>query len=159
MRKAAPIKIRSVAADNRITINPVIADEISGKCSVRVSPEGYLSALFFFTIAACFLTYLELLWSGAIIAIAAWTIIPLLLWFDYIEFDGKSLTRIGPIAALRRFINAKPRRLKISDIQLIETQSSWTLKTGGRVFYRYRSEISGSGMFFSVASGAENTGN
>ncbi len=155
MRKAAPIKISGVAADNGISINPVAADKTSGKCSVRVSPEGYLSALLFLTITACFLTYLGFIWSSAIVAIAGWTVIPLLLWFDCVEFDGKNLTRKGPIAVVARFLNAKPQRLKITDIQLVETQSSWTLKTGGRVFYRYRSEISGSEMLFSFASGGK----
>ena len=155
MRKASPIKISGVAADNSLRINPVIADQLSEKCCVRVSPEGYLKALFFFTITACFVIYLGFIWSGAIISIAAWTIIPLLLWFDCVEFDGKSLTRKGPIAAIGRLLSAKLRRLKITDIQLVETQSSWTLKTGGRVFYRYRSEISGSDMLFAFASGGK----
>lgn len=152
MRKAASLKVSNVGLDNSLTINPVIADKINGKCSVRVSPEGYLSALFFFTFVACFLSY-HGFWSGSfIVAIAGWTVIPGLLWFDRLEFDGKSLSRKGPIAAFFGFFSSQPRRLKIADIERIETQSWWTLKTGGRIFYRYRSEIYGSEMLFSFAS-------
>ena len=156
MRKAAPIKISGIAAENGLAITPEIATKVGGKCCVRVSPEEYLGALFFLTICAGFLIYLGFIWSSALIAIVAWTVVPLLSWFDCVEFDGKSLTRKGPIAALGKLFKVAPRRLKITDIQLVETQSSWTLKTGGRVFYRYRSEIYGSETLFSFASGGKN---
>lgn len=155
MREVAPVKISNIAAENGGLANTV-AEQKTVKCRVRVSPGGYFGALFFLSFAAGFLNYLSFHWSGLILLVSAWTILPAMLWFDRIEFDGKSLSRKGFVAFLRRIFNSTPRRLKIAEIERIETHSLWTLSSGGRIYYRYSTEISGNEMSFIFASGGKN---
>lgn len=153
MREANQVKISNT---NGVSANALAADHIAEKCRVRVSPGGYFSILFFLTFAAGFLNYLSYVWSALFLVSAAWTIIPALLWFDRIEFDGKSLTRTGLIAFFGRLLSSSPRRLKLTDIERVETQSLWTLKSGGHVYFRYSTEVSGGGLSFVFASGGKN---
>lgn len=155
MSESAQAKILNISLNKSVHTNPVVANKITQKCSVRASPGGYLSALFLLTFFAGFLNYVGFAWIGLIIAISAWLIVPALMWFDQIEFDGKSLIRKGVIASLVQVFHAAPYRLKIADIEHVETQSVWTLKNGGRVYYRYHTEILGNGMRFSFASGGK----
>ncbi|MEP6923079.1 MAG: hypothetical protein ABI954_01330 [Pyrinomonadaceae bacterium] len=155
MREAIPVKISNVILDQGLATDRTVANKIIGKCSVRVSPSGYFSALFLLTFTAGFLNHLGFVWSGLIAASVAWAIIPMLFWFDRVEFDGKNLTRKGAMALVRGVFNSTPHRLKIADIEHVETQSLWSLKNGGRVYYRYQSEVSGGGMTFSFASGGK----
>lgn len=148
-------KILNVSLDKNVVTNSVAANKITEKCCVRVSPNNYFSGLFLFTLAAGFTNYLGFELLSFVLATAAWTIIPTLLWFDRVEFDGKSLTRKGALAALGKLFKSSPRRLKIGDIEHIETQCGLTLKSGGRVYYRYQSEIFGGGTRFSFASGGK----
>ena len=130
------------------------ATEIARKCRVRASPGGYINVLFFLTFAAGFLAYLELNLTSLMLFVAAWTIIPVLLWFDRIEFDGKSLRRTGAAARLLR-LAGQSARLKIADIETVETNSLRALRNGGQVYYRYRCEIYGDGQSFVFATGGK----
>ncbi len=138
--------------------NAVIAEseakEITGKCRIRASPGGYVNVLFFLTFAAGFLAYLQLNLTSLGLLVAAWTIIPILLWFDRIEFDGKNLRRTGAAARLLR-LAGHSARLKIADIETVETNSLRALRSGGQVYYRYRCEIYGDGQSFVFATGGK----
>ena len=128
------------------------ADEI---VRVRVSPNGYFIALFLLTFICGLLVYLEKDRIGTFIFAVAWLIIPSLFLTDRITFDGKSLARTGILPRLWSKLNKSRRRLKICDIEGIETRSERTLKRGGKVSYRYRTQISGGGLTFVFASGGE----
>ncbi len=122
---------------------------------IRVSPNSYFIALFLATFAAGLLIYLEKDLAGTIIFAASWTISPLLAWTDRIDFDGKKIARKGILPKLWARLNHSKYRLKISDVEQIETQSLRALKRGGNVFYRYRTTVSGKGLRFVLASGGE----
>lgn len=132
------------------------AETFSGERSrVRVSPNDYLIALFPATFFSGFLIYLEKDWAAGALFVAAWAILPVLFCGDRIEFDGKRLVRTGIVPRFWASLNASRSRLKISDIEQIETEARRTLKRGGNVFYRYRTTVRGKNVRFAFASGGE----
>ncbi len=121
--------------------------------SIRVSPEGYLAL-------ACALTFVSFLCLrssqdlSALVTIAlAWIITPLFAFTDRINFDGRTLSRQGVVALIHRLVKGRRLRLPVSEIERIETSAVRTLRRGGRVRYRYRSEVAGDGLRFRFASG------
>jgi tetratricopeptide (TPR) repeat protein len=122
--------------------------------SVRISPGGYLAFAAILTFAS-----LILLRAGrdlaALIGVAlTWIIIPILIAADRITFDGQTLFRRGLVAAFARFIKGRPIELRLADIERAETTAVRTVRRGGRVRYRYRTEVAGKGISFVFASGS-----
>jgi len=132
----------------------VVADsnKITG---IRVSPNGYFAALLLSAFFSAFLIYLEIDWAGLLLFVAGWTLFPVLLWNDRIVFDGKRLTRTGFLPRVWAWLNNFRYRLKLSDVEQVETQSLRALKRGGNVFYRYRTSLQGKNLKFAFASGGE----
>lgn len=122
---------------------------------IRVSPNNYFVALFLLTFASGLLVYLERETWALFLFGAGWTIFPFLAWNDRIVFDGKRLSRAGFLPRLWAKINRSKYRIKIGDIEQIETQSLRALKRGGTVFYRYRTTVLGKGARVRFASGGE----
>jgi len=123
--------------------------------SIRVSPNSYFTALFLATFFSGFLIYLEQDFFGLMLFAAGGFIIPLLAWTDRITFDGKRLTRTGLLPRLWAAGNRSKYRLKISDIEQVESQALRALKRGGNVFYRYRTTLQGKDLKLAFASGGE----
>ncbi|HXH70459.1 MAG TPA: hypothetical protein VNI60_09035 [Pyrinomonadaceae bacterium] len=123
--------------------------------SIRVSPNGYFAALLLSAFFSAFLIYLEIDWAGLLLFVAGWTLFPVMLWTDRIVFDGKRLTRTGLLPRIWAWLNNFRYRLKLSDIEQVETQSLRALKRGGNVFYRYRTSLQGKNLKFAFASGGE----
>ena len=121
--------------------------------SVRVSPGSYLATACVLTFAATLLLRAQHDLASIIIIALAWIITPTLAFTDRISFDGHRLTRRGLIPLLLRFINGRAQRLEIEEIERVETSAVRTLRRGGRVRYRYRSEVFGKGHSFVFASG------
>ncbi len=135
--------------------NDPVSPALAKPVSVRVSPNSYLIAILVGTFFSGFLIYLEMDLSGLALLLVCWVIVPLLAFTDQIVFDGKRLTRTGILARLWTAMNGSRRRLRLSDIELIETQSIRALKRGGNVYYRYRTSIRGRDMIFVFSSGGE----
>jgi tetratricopeptide (TPR) repeat protein len=133
-----------------------ISEDASNKViSIRVSPNSYFTALFLATFFSALLFYLKLdLWAGLLFGLF-WMTIPFLLWTDRIAFDGKKLTRTGVLPRLWANLNNSRTRLKLIDIEQVETHALRALKRGGNVFYRYRTAVRGKGLEFVFASGGE----
>ncbi len=125
------------------------------RVSIRVSPNSYFVALFLATFFSGFLIYLEIDWAAALLFGAAWLFLPVLLWTDRIEFDGKKLQRTGILPNLWSAVNNSRSRIRLSDVEQVETQALRALKRGGNVFYRYRTTIRGKDTNFVFASGGE----
>jgi tetratricopeptide (TPR) repeat protein len=133
-----------------------VATTNSGKItSIRVSPNGYFAALLLSAFFSAFLIYLEIDWAGLLLFVAGWIFFPVLLWTDRIVFDGKKITRTGLLPRIWARLNNFRYRLKISDVEQVETQSLRALKRGGNVFYRYRTSLQGKNLKFAFASGGE----
>ncbi len=126
-----------------------------GSTSIRVSPNSYFTALVLTTFFSGFLFYIESDLMALLLFGAGTVIIPILAWTDKITFDGKRLNRTGYLPRFWSYINNSSNRLKISDIEQVETQALRALKRGGNVFYRYRTSVIGKGRKFVFASGGE----
>ena len=129
-----------------------VSDQIT---AIRVSPNGYLTALFLTTFAGGFFVYLEQDLIALLVLAFGFAVFPFLAWTDRIEFDGKRLTRTGFLPRFWAWLNASRCRLKISDIEQVESQALRALKRGGNVFYRYRTIVRGKDLRFAFASGGE----
>ncbi len=123
--------------------------------SIRVSPNSYLNALFVATFLTGLLVYLEKDYFALTLFLISWTIFPLLAWTDRIVFDGRKLTRTGILPTFWARFNATKYRLRITDIEQIESQALRALKRGGNVTYRYRTSVQGKNLKFAFASGGE----
>lgn len=130
--------------------------EVAETCehlSIRVSPHSYFTVLFLATFAASLLFYLEADIAGFAFFAAAWILVPFFALNDKIAYDGRRLERTGLVPSFWSWLNTSRRRLKISDIEQVETQSIRTLRRGGNVHYRYRTSIRGKGLNVVFASG------
>ncbi|HVS80425.1 MAG TPA: hypothetical protein VHE60_01670 [Pyrinomonadaceae bacterium] len=123
--------------------------------SVRVSPGGYLAA-------AAVLTFVSLVFLrtqrdlAALLLIAGtWTITPVLMWTDRLNFDGRALSRAGVAALISRLVRGCGPSLKVEDVERVDVATLRTLRRGGSVRYRYRIEIAGRERSFSFASGGQ----
>ena len=121
--------------------------------SIRVSPHGYLTALLLGTFFSALLLYLEIDVVGLILFGLSWICLPFFALHDHIIFDGKSLTRTGIVPRAWVWFNASRRRLKLTEIEQVETQAIRALKRGGNVQYRYRTIVRGKGLSVAFASG------
>jgi len=128
--------------------NPAIA-------SVRVSPGPYLAAASVATFVAALVLRADHDTVALLLIIAAWLIIPVLALSDRIAFDGTWLRRHGPIASLIHLLFGYRKQLAIDDFETVETQAVRTLRRGGRVRYRYRTQITGKGKEFVIVSGGQ----
>src|SRR2546428_3628098 len=122
---------------------------------VRVSPGAYLAAASILTFASVLLLRAERdLWALLALAVA-WLLIPAVAFTDRIVFDGQSLSRRGPLPFIVQLISTRRQRLSVADFEKVDTRAVRTLRRGGSVRYRYRTEILGKGISFVIASGGK----
>lgn len=122
--------------------------------SVRVSAGSYISALMVFTVVGTLLFNFGFEKNIVFIPFAlGWILMPILAFTDRIVFDGKFIHRRGLVSLLSRIIKGRKQKLSIDDIERVETIAVRTLIHGGRVHYRYRTEVIGKGLSFIFSSG------
>lgn len=121
--------------------------------SVRVSPGPYLTVASVATFLSALLLRSHHDVSALALIAAAWIITPLLALTDRVVFDGNSLRRQGAVSYFLNLISGRRKRLSVDDFEMVETNAVRTLRRGGSVRYRYRTEISGRGRQFVIASG------
>lgn len=130
--------------------------EGSGKktyiASVRVSPGAYLAASSVLTFSAALLLRSEMDSLALVAVIVAWGVIPALALTDKVAFDGHFLIRRGLMPLIIQLISGRRQRLSIADLERVDTNAVRTLRRGGRVRYRYRSQVTGKGACFIFAS-------
>ncbi|HEY6805993.1 MAG TPA: hypothetical protein VI306_20600 [Pyrinomonadaceae bacterium] len=123
--------------------------------SVRVSPRPY----FAFASVIAFLAALLLrsehdAWALLLIGVAV-LVVPVLAFTDRIVFDGVAIRRQSPFFLIWRAVFGRQRKLALADFETVETNAVRTLRRRGAVRYRYRTQISGKGKDFVIASGGE----
>ena len=129
------------------------AQKKSTVASVRVSPGPYLALASVITFVAALLLRAQQDAAALGLIAAAWLIIPVLALSDRIVFDGVSLRRHGPLASLLKLLFRYRKQIAVDDFETVETQAVRTLRRGGRVRYRYRTQITGKGKEFVIVSG------
>jgi tetratricopeptide (TPR) repeat protein len=123
--------------------------------AVRVSPGPYLAIASVITfLSALLLRSDHNAYALALIA-TGWSVIPVLALTDRIAFDGSSIRRQGPIAFLLYVLFRQRKQLAVNDFETVETHAVRTLRRGGSVRYRYRTQINGKGKEFVIASGGK----
>jgi len=120
--------------------------------SVRVSPGPYLALAGVVTFVAALLLRSNYAAAALILIGVAWLIIPVLAFSDRIAFNGSLLRRQGPLASFLHLFFSYRKQLTIDDFETVETQAVRTLRRGGRVRYRYRTQITGKGKEFVIVS-------
>lgn len=124
--------------------------------TVRVSPGPYLALASVLTFCSALLLRSDRdAWALLLIGLT-WLLVPLLAFFDRFAFDGNSLRRQGPLSSFLRLFRIYPKHLDVADFETVETSAVRTLRRGGSVRYRYRTEINGKGRRFVLASGGRN---
>ena len=140
--------IAEAEAQRARTIKPAIA-------TVRVSPGPYLALASVATFcSALLLRSNHDGWALAVI-VSAWIVLPLIALTDRIAFDGSALRRRNPLALFLQLFRIYPKQLAVADFETVETSAVRTLRRGGSVRYRYRTEINGKGKQFVIASGGK----
>lgn len=121
--------------------------------SVRVSPGGYLAAASVLTFASVLLLRSEQATLALTALAAAWLLMPALAFTDRIVFDRQSLIRQGLVPLLAQLVSGKRQQLAIADIEKLDTNAVRTVRRGGNVRYRYRTNIVGKGINLVISSG------
>lgn len=144
--------------DSLNAIAEVEAERASAKTrpaivTVRVSPGPYFATASVLTFSSALLLRSESYgWSLLVIAFA-WSVVPFLALTDRIAFDGQRLRRQGPICFVLKLFRIYCKELAVEDFETVETSAVRTLRRGGSVRYRYRTQINGKGKQFVIASG------
>ena len=123
--------------------------------SVRVSPGPYLAVASVITFCSALLLRAQYDALALLIFASTWAIIPVLALTDRIVFDGLMLRRQGLPASFLHLIFGYQKQLAVDEFETVETQAVRTLRRGGTVRYRYRTQISGKGKQFVIISGGK----
>ncbi len=123
--------------------------------SVRVSPGAYLACASVLTFASMLLLRAENDGWALLSLSTAWVLMPILALRDRIVFDGASLTRRGPLPFLLHLLTGRRQQLLLANIEKVDTNAVRTLRRGGSVRYRYRSQFTGQGTSIVLASGGK----
>ncbi len=123
--------------------------------SVRVSAGPYLALASVFTFVSALLLRAEHDFSALALVVTAWIALPLVALTDRIVFDGRGIRRNGPFAFLVKTIAGSDHYLFVEDFEIVETNAVRTLRRGGSVRYRYRTQIDGKGRQFVISSGGK----
>ena len=149
MGEFAPTKTADLSAQEK----SIIAELTDKSVKVRVSPNNYFIALFMATFFTGLLAYLKYDVAAITLFSFAWIAIPVSIWTDRISFDGKRLTRTGFIPRAWFWLNNSKLNMKLDEIEQVETQAIRAVKRGGKVFYRYKTQLRVRDLQFVIASG------
>jgi tetratricopeptide (TPR) repeat protein len=141
--------------DTSLTRQADTAESPTEQISIRVSPHGYFTALFLCTFFSGLAFYLDLDPVGFVLFGASWILIPFFALNDRISFDGTRLERTGIVPRVWAWFNSSRRRLKLADVEQVETSSIRAIKRGSVLYYRYRTAVRGKGISISFASGGD----
>jgi Tfp pilus assembly protein PilF len=121
--------------------------------TVRSSPGGYFVAALALTLLALLLIRAEYDEAAVIALISAWVLTPVAAFTDRIRVEGRILSRTGLVALTHKIFRGRVLKLDVDEVEQVETYAVRTLRRGGSVRYRYRSEVVGRGLSFAFASG------
>lgn len=105
-------------------------------------------ALFF----AGFSVYIGKYFIFAVLAGGALLLIPAMAYTDRVAFDGKRIYRVGLPAWFASFFRGARVRLKLTDIEQVDTQAVRTFRRGWNINYRYRTSFQGKGLSYVISS-------
>jgi len=121
--------------------------------SIRVLPLNYLVALLLASFLSAFLLYVEADLYAYLLLALAWITVPLLILQDRVSFDGRRIFRTGLIPRTWARLTETRDRIKLTDIEHVQTTVLRTIKRGGNLIYTYRTTFFGKGKAFTIHSG------
>ncbi|MEQ1764448.1 MAG: hypothetical protein ABL984_15065 [Pyrinomonadaceae bacterium] len=130
-------------------------DNGSERISIRVLPLNYLVALLLASFVSAFLLYVNADLYGYLLLAFAWAVVPMLILQDRVSFDGRRIYRTGFIPQLWARLTATRDRIKVSDVEHVQTTVLRTIKRGGNLIYTYRTTFFGKGKAFTIHSGGK----
>ncbi len=136
-----------------MTVKKTLNPNPTSTARVRSLPGSYLVALFVASFLSALIAYLGYSSYALTLATAVWIIIPFLWLTDAIVFDGRRIARTGLLPRLLARATGVRDRLKISDIEQVETAVFPGIKRGRNIYYTYRTTISGKTARFVFSSG------
>ena len=119
---------------------------------VRALPGGYLAALVVASFCAALTAYVGYPEYGLAVALLIWIVIPALWLSDRIVFDGRRIRRTGLFPRMIARAAGLRDRLKLSDIEQVETSVFPGIKRGRNIYYTYRTSVSGKNVRFVFSS-------
>lgn len=120
---------------------------------IRPLAGGYLAALLVVSFLSALILYLGYETYALGVALISLTIV-LFLWFhDRIVFDGRRIVRLGLFPRMWAVATGTRDRLKVSDIEQVETIVFPGIRRGRNVYYTYRTTITGKTTRFVFSSG------
>jgi len=122
---------------------------------VRVLPLNYLVTLLLGSFVAAFLLYLPADIYAYILLALIWIGVPTLVFQDRVVFDGRRILRTGLIPLTWARLTATRDRIKLNDIEHVQTSVLRTIKRGGNLIYTYRTTFFGKGKAFTIHSGSK----
>ena len=120
--------------------------------AVRVALTNYLVALLFSSFLSAFLIYIGTdIWAFILLGVA-WVALPYLCYTDRIVFNGRRIRRTGVLPRTWAALTSTRDRIKVSDVETVQTHVIRTIKRGANLIYTYRTAIHGKGKTFTVHS-------
>jgi len=130
-------------------------DKGAARISVRVLPLNYLVALLLASFVAAFLLYLESDLYAYVLLAFAWILVPVVMLQDRVSFDGRRISRTGWIPQVWARLTETRDRIKLNDVEHVQTSVLRTIKRGGNLIYTYRTTFYGKGKAFTIHSGGK----
>lgn len=128
-------------------------DSKSKRLSVRVPLNNYVTAFMVGSFFAGLFVYLEFDRFAYATFVISWILVPLLAFSDRIVFDGKRLRRTGILPRIWAAFTGGRSRIRIRDIEQIDSSTLRIIKRGGIAQYRFRTAIRGRDVLFVITSG------
>ncbi|HEX6279407.1 MAG TPA: tetratricopeptide repeat protein [Pyrinomonadaceae bacterium] len=122
--------------------------------AVRVLPLNYLVVLLLVSFVAAFLLYIGVDIGAFALLAVVWIAIPLMILHDRIVFNGRRITRTGLVPRLWARLTSTRDRIKLNDVEHVQTTILRTIKRGGNLIYTYRTTFFGKGKAFTIHSGS-----
>lgn len=119
---------------------------------VRSLAGGYVAATFVISFLSALVAYLGYLEYSLPLAFIAWIVVPIFWISDKLTFDGRRIRRTGVVPYLLARATGTRDRLKVSDIEQVETVAFPGIKRGRNVYFNYRTSVMGKGVRFSLSS-------
>lgn len=141
--------------NNQQVLNPQLRPDrrerrrISVKTATLVYPIAAAVGAFF----AAYLYYLDFEIAALVLSFLSLLTFPFLAYLDRIVFDGKRISRTGPIWQIASLLTGNKARVKPKNIVHVETEALRALKRGRRVIYRYRTVLEAEDAVFTIGSG------
>lgn len=119
---------------------------------VRSLSPIYLRIAFLSLFFAGFSAYIGKYFIFAILTGGALFLIPAMAYTDRVAFDGKQIYRVGLPAWFASLFRGGRVRLKLTDIEQVDTQATRTFRRGWNINYRYRTSFHGKGLSYAISS-------